>query len=298
MSRQKQQTQRIEDDILTQSLPLPVQIDEVAKIRGWFRPPNDSLYYPLIQSYLDGKTSLQDTLQELTAPLDKARQRDKMYDAWGDVWYSFIHSAKRIPVHDEQNFDKLLSLLKALSEDPQYKQFPKLGMYSREAYNDSPGVGAGWTPPENSAWASYNSFLARLDQEGLFESASSFGLWALRDALERNWADSSEDDVNPGTKTQKYDATTPAAAAWVTTTGKKLYGQEEDVDPKLKKKDVALRDLDEGGKMWPGAARFSKERWTFWKARFGEIAGMEEIGEATRKVAREAAEAMEKVESN
>jgi hypothetical protein len=297
----KMQTRRIESEVLTQNLPIPVQIDRVAKIRGWFRPPDNSIYFPVLQDYLSGAIDLQETLHKITAPLDKARQRDKMYDAWGDLWYSIIHSARRIPCSDENAFGKMISLMKALSAEPGYEQFPQLGMYSREACNDCPGAAAGWTAPESSAWASYNCLLARLDQEGLFQSSSSFGLWALRDALEQNWKDSSEDEPNPGSRIQKYEATVPAAAAWVMYAGKNLWEQKEGVDPKLKKKEVKLEDLanlQDGEKLWPGATQFSKERWAFWKARFGEIAGMDEIGEETRKVAKEAASAMEKLQNN
>jgi len=298
MAYMKKQTHQIESEVLTQNLPLPVQIDKVAKIRGWFRPPDNSVYFPIIQAYLDGEIDLPATLQKMTAPLDNARQCDKHYDAWGDLWYSVIHSSKRIPCHEEQNVDILISLVEALSKEPGYEQLPQLGMYSREAYNDSPGAGAGWTAPESSAWASYNHFLAQLDQKGLFESLSSYGLWALRGALERNWTDSSEDEPNPGTKIQKYDATVPAAVVWIKVAGKKMYEQKEDADPKLKKKDVKLEDLKDGDKLWPGAAKFSRERWMFWKERFGEIGGMAAIGGEAREMANEAVEAMQKVENS
>jgi hypothetical protein len=298
MAYTKKQTHQIESEVLPQNLPLPIQIDKVAKIRGWFRPPDNSIYFPILQAYLDGEDGLQETLQKITAPLDNARKRDRKYDQWGDLWYSVIHSARRIPCSEDQNIEKVVSLMKKLSGEPGYGRFPQLGMYAREVWNDAPGTGAGWTAPESSAWASYNHFLARLDQEGLFESLSSFGLWTLGDALERKWTDSSEDETNPGTRAQKYNATVPAAAAWVKVAGKKLYEQKEDEDPKLKKKDAKLEDLKDGEKLWPGAARFSRERWTFWKNRFGEIAGMEAVEEETRKVARGAAEAMEKVENS
>jgi hypothetical protein len=298
-TRFQKQNSKIEAEVLTQNLPLPSQIDKVAKIRGWFRPSDNSIYYPLVQAYLDGKTGLQDTLRKVTAPLDEAKQRDKMYDRWGDLWYSIIHSAKRISYRDEQTFNKLVSFMAALSKESGFEDFPNLGMYSREAWNDAPGAGAGWTAPEISAWTSYNYLLARLDVDGLFNSLSSYGLWALRGALEQNFVEDDDGEAsNPATRVVKLNANVPTAVVWVLVAGKKMYAQEEDADPKSKKKGVRLEELGQGQYMWPYSAKFSKERWTFWRARFDDIVNVEKIADETRRVAKEAIDAMDKIEKN
>jgi hypothetical protein len=298
-TRVQKQNSKIEAEVLSQNLPLPVQVDKIAKIRGWFRPPEDSIYYPLIQAYLDGTTDLQDTLNKVTAPLDEARQRDKMYDRWGDLWYSVIHSAKRISFREETQFDKLISFMAAMSKESGFEGFPNLGMYSREAWNDAPGAGAGWTVPEINAWTSYNYLLARLDVDGLFNSLSSYGLWALRGALEQNFVDDDEEEAsNPATRMKKLDANVPTAGVWILVAGKKMYGQEEDDDPKSKKIEVSFEELEERQYMWPYSAKFSKERWGFWRARFGDIADMEEVADETRRVAKETIDAMGKIEKH
>ncbi|KAF2689368.1 hypothetical protein K458DRAFT_439719 [Lentithecium fluviatile CBS 122367] len=305
-ARLDKQTHKIEQEVISQNLPLNVQIDKVAKIRGWFRPRDDSKWFPIIRAYLNGETDLDETLRKVTAPIDEAINADTLNDGfpWDDLWYSVIHSAKRISYRDEAAFGNLIALMKAFKErdvpakengEPAYEGLPEFGLYSREAFNDSPGGGAGYTAPEVSAWASCNYFLARLTQDGLFDS-SLFAFWTLSEALEQNITDSGEEDDMAATMVQKIDAFVPAAAVWVIGAGKALYEQKEDNHPKHGKKATMLEDLKDHESMWPRSARFSRERWAFWKQRFGEIAAMETIGEETRKVANEAVRAMEKIE--
>jgi hypothetical protein len=293
------QTHQISQEVLNQDLPLAIQIDKIAEIRKWFRPRDDSIWYPQIQAYLNGKTDLDETLRKIKEPIDEAISSNKLNDdfPWSDLWYSIFHSAKRLSFRDEASFEKLTSLMKAFQNNGQraYEGFPELGMSSREAFNDSPGAGAGYSAPERSAWTSYNYLLARLTQEELLDN-SLFAVWALAQALEVNISDSKQGEPMPGTKAQKVDALVPAAAVWVIGAGKALYGKEEDKDPKHGKKECKVEDLKDGERLWPASARFSKERWAFWKSRFGEFSGVEEAEEETRKVAGEAVEAMKKAE--
>jgi hypothetical protein len=306
MAAVAKQTHRIEQEVLGHNLPPPIQIDKVAKIRGWFRPPDNSIWYPHIQAYLGGKADLDETLHKITTPIDEAIATNKLNKDidWSDLWYSVIHSAKRLSFRDEDSFEKLVSLMKSFKErnvpaqqsgEPAYQGFPDLSMFSREAFNDSPGAGAGYTAPERSAWTSYNYFLARLTQEMLFDS-SLFAIWTLNEALERNYSDNDENRHKPATRVEKFDAFVPAAAAWILGAGKALYEKDEDVDPKHARKETKLEDLKEGERLWPASARFSKERWAFWKSRFDQFSGMEEVEEETRKVASEAVETMETIE--
>lgn len=299
-----EKTRKIEMEVLAQDLPLPVQIDKVAAIRGWFRPRETSAWYAAIQSYLGGKISLDETLHKVAEPIDQAIESDHYNQdfPWTDLWYSVIHSAKRIPHQDTESFDRLVQFLPAFKHrrvavlrttgEPAYRGLVDWGLCAREAFNDQPDPAVGCTRPEISAWTSFNYFLARLTQESL-EDMSLFGLWALRDGLETMHADGGDDGRCPVTSAQKLDAFVPASAMWVMGAGKALHDKEEDDDPKHRKKHANFDDLKAGETMWPNSARFSGARWAFWKTRFENIAGMGEVDEQVRTLAREAARAME-----
>jgi hypothetical protein len=297
MPRDKQQDKKIED-ILSSTQDEAQQIDQIAKVRDWFGPKDDSCYYAAVQSYLQGQSNLEKTIQTITQPIDEALRTDKADSIdWIDLWYSIIHSAKRISYHDISSHSKLVELVKAIKEhpDPQtksdqpvYKNLPEFGLARREAFNDGPRSGAGFTAPEISAWAKLNYFFARLTYEGVAD-VSLFAIWALREALEEEFTD---DDPELPTVVQMVDAHAPAAAMWVFGLGRKLYEREEDLTPKSRKEGNPAR----GGAYWKGGAEFSKGRWALWKKRFGELAGVEGVKDGTKQLARDAVEAMEKAE--
>ena len=68
----------------------------------------------------------------------------------------------------------------------------------------------------------------------------------------------------------KYNASVLSAAVWIFAVGRQVYEREEDLTPASPGK---------GKSLWNDSAEFSKKRWTFWKSRFGEVAGMEELTE-------------------
>lgn len=51
-----------------------------------------------------------------------------------------------------------------------------------------------------------------------------------------------------------------------------------------------------GERLWKGRAELSKERWTFWKRRFGEVKEMEELTDEVSSVAGEVVGKMAEVD--
>lgn len=269
----------------------PTQIDRIAEMRGWFRPPKDGIFYPAVQDYVNGTANLQATVAKITEPIDKALAKNSDKDQLDDVWYPIIHSAKKIPYSDADRHSKLVELVKALKEhpepsetqgNPRYKRLSGLPMAVREAWNDVPRHDIGSVPQEVRAFTNFNYFVARLTDEGLF-TASHFIIWAMREALEKT----------PESLPWWYDTHVPAAAVWALVLGKKLYEREEDLTPANPNQGNPAR----GGDLWTGGPVFSKERWAFWKKRFGDVTGQEGISEEAKNFAKQAVEAMEKAES-
>ncbi|KAF2257154.1 hypothetical protein BU26DRAFT_37137 [Trematosphaeria pertusa] len=300
-SLSQKQNREIED-ILSSTQDVAQQIDEISKVRGWFRPEEDSKFYPLIQDYLGGKLDLAALSAKLFPPMDEAISANRSGDIdLMDLWYSVIHSSKRISYRDTESQSKIVAFMEAFknhsdppsqSKEPFYAVLPAFNMASREAYNNSPGAGAGFFDPEIQAWANYNYFLACLTKDGI-DDIYLYAIWAMREALENVQKDEDVDErMKPATACQKYDAYVPAAAVWVFALGTKLYEKEQDLTPTNRNQGNPAR----GGELWTGRAEFSKERWGLWKRRFQEISGMEELKKETRDVAREAVEAMEKAE--
>jgi hypothetical protein len=271
----------------------PQQIDAIASIRGWFRPHEDSPFYPLIQQYLASDNDL----SEITEKLSNSISKEKTEENYLDLCYSILHSAKRIPWRNTSDHTKLVELVKTLKNDVEtFQELSYWGMATREVWNDSPGAGAGYSEPEAHAWANINYYLARVKQEriwGGFEPL--YGLWAMRQALEEEVEDDGPDDAHkPGTKVEKYNTNVPAAAVWAIVLGKDLYELEKDMTPK----EANRGNPAKGGKLWKGSAEFSKERWAFWKKRFGDISELEEPNEETKNIAKEAVERMERAEGS
>ncbi|PSN63629.1 hypothetical protein BS50DRAFT_576257 [Corynespora cassiicola Philippines] len=274
------------------------QIDQIAKIRGYFGAPNDktATYHSLVQDYVAGTSDLSTTTQKLFSTIQDANtSQDSKSVFFMNLWYTLLHTAKRTPFRDTPRHTKLVDLAKAI-KDPQISgaspsDTHELSMWSREVMNDAPGGASGYSAPEIHAWTNVNYFLALLKGAGL--ASYIFDIWAMREALEReHFDDGPHDGPNRATAAQKYDAWVPAAAVWVFGEGDKLYGLEEDLTPKSRNQGNPAK----GGELWKGGAEYSKERWAFWKKRFGEVGGMGEVSEETRGVAKEAVVAMEEVE--
>jgi hypothetical protein len=209
-----------------------------------------------------------------------------------DLWYSIIHSARKTHYRNTDEHERIVNLVAAFKEHSVpdnekynylYSSLTDFLLTCREAYNDQPTPGTS-VELESTAWANMNYFFALLTKEDIADN-SLFAIWAMRQALETPHSD---DDQS--TAVQKYDMYVPAAAVWVFGAFRTLHDKEEDLTPKDKKQGNPAK----GGELWKGQAEFSKARWELWQQRFLEIGKMEEVGEATRNVARDAVQAMER----
>ncbi|KAJ4381226.1 hypothetical protein N0V86_003575 [Didymella sp. IMI 355093] len=291
------------NDIVSSNEEEAVKIDQIAKIRGWFRPEEDSAYYPIVQQYLQGDIDLDTATSKLFDPIDQkiiAQELDDIY--FVDLWYSIIHSAKRKPFHEAEDdgkrnahfHAKVADLITAFRDhkidgheeyDYIYSSFYDLGMACREVNNDEPEPHA--TSVEIDAWTNVNFFWARLTEKGLVD-LSLYAIWRMRTALEEEHQDDSE-----GTAVQKHDVYVPAAVSWIFGMGRALYTKEKDLTPTDRKQGNPAK----GGELWEGKAEFSKARWALWKKRLGYISKLEGVSDKTKSISRDALEAMERAES-
>jgi hypothetical protein len=209
-----------------------------------------------------------------------------------DLWYSIIHSARRISFRDIHTIGIITNLIIAFKEHsiPNNEKYNYLfssltdfAMASREAYNDQPTPGTSFDI-ETTAWANTNYLLALLTGKEILDNCL-FALWSMRQALE-----TPHEDDEQSTAVEKYNMFVPAAAVWAFGAFRVLYHKEKDLTPK----DNKQPNPGKGGALWKGKAEFSKERWHFWSQRFAEVGKMDEVSENTRTVARDAVEAMER----
>ncbi|KAF2036058.1 hypothetical protein EK21DRAFT_96051 [Setomelanomma holmii] len=270
-----------------------VRIDEIAKIRGWFRPEDDSPYYATVQDYLSEKLTLDEATKKLCTPIDEKISAQQLDDVnFMDLWYSIIHSARRINYREANWHTVLVDLVAAFKEhsipgndkyDYLYSSLTDFLMACRETYNDQPTPGDA-SDVEITAWTNLNYFYALLTGKQAADN-SLFAIWAMRQALETPHADDRE-----STAAQKYDTYVPAAAVWAFGGYRVLFEKDEDLTPKDKRQGNPAK----GGELWKGKAEFSKERWYFWRERFAEVGKMGDVNEQTRVVARDAIQAMER----
>lgn len=284
-------------DIVASNQDEASKIDQIARIRGWFRPQDDNPYYPIVQDYLNGKSSLEEASAELFGPIDQKIIEQKLDDVnFFDLWYSIIHSARRIPVQAPHSHDAVVALVDAFKHHKiegngeynyLYHARPDFITACRETYNDAPAIHSTVFNSEISAWANANYFFARITANDLGD-LSIFAIWALRQALE-----TPHEKDEPNTAAQAYDTHIPAAAAWIIGMRDKLFAKEEDLTPTDRK----YGNPAKGGPLWDGKAEFSKARWAFWKERFAEVGKMDFVSDKTTHVARNAVEYMERAET-
>ncbi|CAG8199396.1 unnamed protein product [Penicillium nalgiovense] len=208
------------------------------------------------------------------------------------LWSLIFKCAYKYPEHH----DKLVNVLVQLSKLPNaktsngepillydmqvWKDLPMFGWQFRDEWNASVPAG----PPDARQKAisriiNRDKFTARLmaTKEPVF-AYSWFALITLRDALETPVDQSSAGNL---------EALIPAAAAWISILGADIYQWNEGFDGALGK----------GGPLWKGQQGFCKERWQFWKERFGELATIEaETGDEVRTTARDTGRMMEEIE--
>jgi hypothetical protein len=218
-----------------------------------------------------------------------------------DLWYSVIHSAKRITfreVHEVRKHNTLVELIAAFNEhsvkDDEmynylYKEMTDFSMACREAYNDAPVLHNGFIREEINAWANLNFFFGHVAERDIENvDLSMYAIFAMRSALE----DKHRDDPT-STALQKYDVYVPAATAWILGYGQKMFLTQKDFTPS----DDKQGDPARGGELWKGKSEFSKERWSFWKQRFATLAKMDGLQEMTRVAAKDALQGMERSET-
>jgi hypothetical protein len=269
------------------------KIDAIAKVRGWFRPQENSLFYPIIQEYLNERTNLEEAAQKLVTPIDEKISAERLDDVdFMDLWYSILHSARRIHYRDTSAHKTLANIVLQLKEHSipdnekynyLYSSLTDFNMASREAYNDQPTPGSS-SDLESTSWANLNFFFALLTGKEIADN-SLFAIWAMRQALE-----TPHEDDEQSTALQKYNTYVPAAAAWAFGAQAVLFSKEEDLTPKDKKQGNPAR----GGPLWTGKAEFSHSRWHFWGERFAEIGMSDNISDTTKTVAKDAVQAMER----
>lgn len=280
------------------------QIHEITETQNQSGAPSDgaSACHSLVKDYLAGGLDLPSTIQKLFSSLKEpnAFETEPLEDYFQNLWYAILHSARHVSFRDTPSHKKLVDLVKAIvnshftgpsSSGEVPLELQLLGMCSREAYNEQPGSGEGFLAPEICAWTNLNYFLALVKNEDIMPYM--YDIWALRQALEQDHVDDEQHDVHqPASAVQKYDAYVPAAAAWIFGEGNKLYLTEKDLSPT----DPSQGNPGGGGDLWKGRAEYSKERWAFWKHRFGEMSEKTGLGEETRQIAKEAVEAMSEAE--
>lgn len=250
-----------------------------------------------MQDYVNEKVDLAEASKRLFTPIDEKISAKRLDDVhFMDLWYSIIHSARRISFGEIHMHAKLADLVAAFKNHDipgnqkynyLYSSLTDFSMACREAYNDAPAACNGFFEAEINAWANVNFFFARVLAMGLGGSHF-FAIYALRQALETPHQDNEE-----ATAVQQYDAYVPAAAVWILGMGRDLSSKEEDLTPKDQKQGNPGR----GGELWKGKAEFSKDRWAFWKERFAEVGQMKDVREGTRNVARDAVQHMERAET-
>lgn len=290
-------------DIVSSNEDEAIKIDRIAKVRGWFRPEENSTYYPIVQKYLTDEIDLDTATTQLFSKIDERIIAQKLDDAYlVDFWYSIIHSAKRKSFLNTaqdglRNADfvaRVVSLIAAFRDhriegheeyNYLYEQLFDFSMACREAFNDAPEPRA--SDVEINAWANVNLFFAKVTANKLSD-LSLYAIWTMRDALERNHEDDAE-----GTVAQKYNVFVPAAASWLFGMGRALYIKEKDLTPSDRK----FGNPAKGGELWKGKAEFSKKRWAFWKERMAIVSKMEDVSEGTRNIAKNAVQAMERAET-
>ncbi|KAI0025923.1 hypothetical protein F4780DRAFT_774767 [Xylariomycetidae sp. FL0641] len=242
-----------------------------------------------------------------------------------DLWYGVLHAAKLPPSSSHDHHDRLLTLVRALQARPDpplprpatkalrndwvwrsgrlWSELALLGAAVREAANDAPGVAAGWTPPETRAWARFHAFVARLAGDGDDAPAPEFAKGAVFDVAEALEEDVRGGDGNDPPAAVKLATYLTVAAGWVRHAGGAMWREVEEAEgAKEEKKDGETEeeevDVSLRGKKLPfyRSRDWSKTRWDFWRRRFEQEAGNQELPEDVRGLAAEAAKRMAELE--
>jgi len=251
----------------------------------------DKKALPILQLCLDNKLSVNDAAKKLIAMLPEPAQHQQR-SAETDLFGSFLcDMAGQIPYHHSAQ-TRLAQLIQRLAQSTKFQglgdeegyQFcytmDNFKMHLRESY--SPYFVDDPDDPLSDQYiyhTNFSGFLARLTQCG-FLSYSALAFWTLREALEKKYQDQ---DV--------FNCLVSSAAVWILLAGQAIYTQVVET-PISKEHRSALWSL---GEMYHGPET-GKERWRFWKERFGDTAGKKEANEKCRELAKKAAGLMAAIE--
>jgi hypothetical protein len=280
-----------------------VQIDIAMEKRGCFKPNTDSKFYSIIQEYMENDSRAEDFTPRLLAPINRALVNNEKHLDLLNLWYSIIHSAKRLPFRDTTSLEKLVALMKAIkasSPPPNiirlhlFHSLHNFGLAARETMNDCPGGGCGYLVPEVHAYTNMLYFYALLTREKIVDFWI-YCIWEMREALETPHEDDTSEFRQSDrrvTAADRHNATVPPAAMWIFALGREVYEREHDHAPKR----PSQGNPGTGGPLWTGKSGFSKARWALWKKRFDQIAKMGGITDEVRGIALEAVSAMDEIE--
>jgi hypothetical protein len=304
---------------------IPEQIDAFARLRNFFMHEPGSPSYALLLEYMSEDISLQEAVDRIAEPIEElwrtgdhcteTRDEEDENHSWMsavgslmDLWYGVMHVARRTPWSLSAEQDKVITLVQAFktrpaptrSEEQQatieklnphywdesegmlWDGLPWYGLCSAEVRND----GGERQIPEGMALANLSGYKARLAlAEDEFQKYNQ-ELDALCDALE--WV------IEPWVA----DALVPAAAVGVLILREKIW--EKSVKGSYHEKVPGPINCSLPGRIWVDRREqktiFSKERWMFWKKRFGDMASDEKLRLETSQIAGLAVEVMNAVE--
>ena len=223
----------------------------------------------------------------------------------GQLWHLILKIAYNSPEHQ----DKLVSILADMSHLPDimtpgdngqneplilhdmrvWRDLPLLGWEIRRHWDDSIPLPSTDRVKREAAilkTINVNRFVALLvaTDEPVFMADSWFALVTLRVALETPWEHMRADEP--------LEAWIPAAAVWIQVLGTEIYEWDDEYESGR-----LIGAPGRGGPLWKGKHGFSKDRWKFWRGRFGEIGKKENEPEHVKRVAREAELMMKEIEA-
>ncbi|KAI1039652.1 hypothetical protein LB505_008352 [Fusarium chuoi] len=238
-----------------------------------------------------------------------------------NLWYSILHTAKKIPFTDEARQEKLVDLVKAFKSRPNppepvpmtiplkrewvwelgtvWSDLIILGASITEVRNDSCGCGAGWSWPEQQAEQNLNAFYARLTASGVANIHVQGEICAI-DALEKAptpWYRCVS--LPPDHEILSHYVT--CAALWTISAGKEVYARyphtRDERDIEVVDRILELRGdelpWNRSRKKSKGRARWETARREFARRRFEAESNNGELSHEVRDLARRAAKAMD-----
>ncbi|KAF5549412.1 hypothetical protein FPHYL_9664 [Fusarium phyllophilum] len=305
----------------------------------------DILAKPIDDAYSTANAGTEYFRQERVARIQrKYHNPEKALDLWGpeqdwpepenerdhsgnaemllwNLWYSILHTAKKIPFTDEGRQEKLVGLVRALKARPNppepvpmtislkrdwvwqlgtvWSDLIILGASIAEVRNDSCGCGAGWSWPEQKAEQNLNVFYARLTAGGVANIHVQGEICAV-DALEKAptpWYRR----VSPPPDREIPSHYVTCAALWTINAGKEVYARypltRDERDIEVVDRILELRDNElpwnRSRKRYKGLARWETARREFARRRFEAESHNEELSLEVRKLAGQAAKAMD-----